>query len=274
MTWGADDWLRTLDGEGVPTIETPAPDLRSTERKEAGRTDTVCRYDFDESQLPLDFQWLRTPWPEEIFNLTALPGFLRLFGRETIGSLFRQSLVARRQQSHCFSASTVVEFEPEHFQHMAGLVCYYNSAKFHYFYISRDEALGKHLRVMSCAPDSPQTDAFTPPIAISNGKPVHLRVEVDYERLHFGYRVEGKDSDWHWLPQQFDASILSDEATTPGLANFTGAFVGMACQDLAGTAKPADFDFFEYRDRPFRPNLTDEQCFASRQLSNVSHQPK
>jgi hypothetical protein len=48
----------------------------------------------------------------------------------------------------------------------------------------------------------------------------------------------------------------------------------MACQDLAGTAKPADFDFFEYRDRPFRPNLTDEQCFASRQLSNVSHQPK
>jgi hypothetical protein len=27
-----------------------------------------------------------------------------------------------------------------------------------------------------------------------------------------------------------DASILSDEATAPGLANFTGAFVGMCCQ--------------------------------------------
>jgi xylan 1,4-beta-xylosidase len=220
---------------------------------EDGRTPDG-RYDFDESQLPIDFQWLRTPWPEEIFSLTARPGFLRLFGRETIGSLFRQSLVARRQQAHCFSAATVVEFEPEHFQQMAGLVCYYNGAKFHYLYITHDQTIGRHLRVMSCVPDSPQTDAFTPPIAIAAGKPVHLRVEVDCERLHFAYRIEGVDNDWCWLPQQFDASILSDEATAPGQPNFTGAFVGVACQDLAGSLKPADFDFFEYRERSYRAN--------------------
>ncbi len=83
---------------------------------------------------------------------------------------------------------------------------------------------------------------------------MHLRVEVDYERLHFAYRVEGVDSDWRWLPQQFDASILSDEATTPGLPSFTGAFVGMACQDMAGTVASADFDFFTYEERPFRTN--------------------
>ena len=77
------------------------------------------------------------PWPEELFSLTARPGFLRLYGRESLGSLFRQSLVARRQQAHCFSASTIVDFEPETFQQMAGLVCYYNSAKFHYLYVSR-----------------------------------------------------------------------------------------------------------------------------------------
>ena len=47
---------------------------------------------------------------------------------------------------------------------------------------------------------------------------------MDYERLHFAYRLGG--GDWQWLPQQFDASILSDEATAPGLPNFTGAFVG------------------------------------------------
>jgi len=178
---------------------------------------------------------------------------LRLFGRETIGSLFRQSLVARRQQSHCFSATTVVEFEPQHFQQAAGLVCYYNSAKFHYLHISHDETLGKYQRVMSCLPDSPQTDAFTQPIAIPANNPMHLRVEIDYERLHFAYRVEGVHNDWHWLPQ-LDASILSDEATAPGLPNFTGAFVGMACQDLAGTAHPADFDFFEYEERSYREN--------------------
>ena len=173
---------------------------------------------------------------------------MRLYGRETIGSVFRQALVARRQQAHSFSASTVVDFEPEHFQQMAGLVCYYGSAKFHYLHVSHDETLGKYLAVMSALPDSPQADAFTPKVAIPAG-PVELRVEVDEERMYFGYRAGG--GAWQWLAQQFDASILSDEATTPGLPNFTGAFVGMACQDMAGTAKAADFDWFEYREREF-----------------------
>jgi xylan 1,4-beta-xylosidase len=249
MVWGEDGWLRTLDGQGVPTVETPATGLLPHPFPPK-----PTREDFDSPQLPLDFQWLRTPWPEEIFSLTARPGFLRLFGRETLGSLFRQSLVARRQQSHCFTAATVVEFEPEHFQQMAGLICYYNSTKFHYLYVSHDERVGKHVRVMSCNPDSLQADAFTPPIAIPAGRPVHLRVEVDYDRLHFAHRVEGADNDWRWLPQQFDASILSDEASAPGQANFTGAFVGMACQDMSGTSKHADFDFFEYHERNFRVN--------------------
>jgi xylan 1,4-beta-xylosidase len=249
MAWGTDGWLRTLDGQGIPTLETPA----STFPAHPFPTKPQ-REDFNSPQLPIDFQWLRTPWPEEIFSLTARPGFLRLIGRETLGSQFRQSLVARRQQAHCFSATTVVEFESEHFQQLAGLVCYYNSTKFHYIYLSHDETVGKHLRVMSCAPDSIQADSFTPPIAIPAGKPVQLRVEVDYERLHFAYRVEGVDTDWRWLPQQFDASILSDECLAPGQAHFTGAFVGMACQDLAGTSKPADFDFFHYRERDYCPN--------------------
>jgi len=103
--------------------------------------------------------------------------------------------------------------------------------------------------VMSALPDQVTSDAFTPPIGIASGLPIELRVEVDYERLHFAYRLP--DGEWQWLPQQFDASILSDEASAPGLPNFTGAFVGMACQDLAGTALPADFDWFEYREREY-----------------------
>jgi xylan 1,4-beta-xylosidase len=186
-----------------------------------------------------------------LFSLTARPGHLRLFGRETIGSLFKQALVARRQQAICYSASTVVEFEPEHFQQSAGLVCYYGAAKFHYLYVSHDEKLGKHVRVMSAIPDGVGVDAFTAPVAIPSGKHIELRVEVDEERLYFGYRVEGADSAWQWIPQHFDASILSDEASMPGNANFTGAFVGVACQDMSGTAMPADFDWFEYREREF-----------------------
>ena len=73
---------------------------------------------------------------------------------------------------------------------------------------------------------------------------------MDYERLRFAYRIGG--GAWNWLPELFDASILSDECHGPGSANFTGAFVGMACQDMSGTAHPADFDCFEYREREYQ----------------------
>jgi len=246
MVWSQDDWLRTSDGAGLPYTEVAAPELTqysfptSPERK-----------DFDGPTLPLDFQWLRSPWPEELFSLTARPGFLRLYGRETLGSHFRQSLVARRQQAHCYHAETAMEFEPNHYQQMAGLICYYNSSKFHYLCVSHHEDLGKYVQVCSCVPDLPQPDLFGVPVAIPVGETIHLRVEVDFERLYFAYRVG--DREWTRLGP-FDASILSDEAAAPGTPNFTGAFVGVCCQDLGGTGRHADFDYFEYRERSYLPD--------------------
>jgi xylan 1,4-beta-xylosidase len=100
--------------------------------------------------------------------------------------------------------------------------------------------------VMSALPDQPHADAFTPAFEIPSNVAVELRVEVEDARLRFGYRVGG--AEWTWIPQPFDASILSDEATAPGQPNFTGAFVGMACQDLSGAGHYADFDWFEYNE--------------------------
>jgi len=244
MVWSPDGWLRTVDGDGIPHVEVTAPDVEPNPF-----TADAARVDFDAPNLPIDFQWLRSPWPEELWSLSARPGHLRLYGRESPGSLFRQALVARRQQAHCYGASTKIDFEPDHFQQMAGLICYYNSAKFHYLYVSHDEAVGRHLRVMSTAPDQVQTDSFTAPIAVPGGGPLELRAEVDEERLLFGYRLD--EGAWQWLPQVFDASVLSDEATAPGQPNFTGAFVGMACHDMSGAARHADFDYFEYRERDY-----------------------
>jgi len=246
MRWGDDGWLYTLAGDAMPVLEAPSPDLPS-----APFPAVPARSDFDGPDLQIDFQWLRTPHSQDIFSLTARPGHLRLHGRETIGSLFTQALVARRQQGFCCSISTKMDFAPEHFQQAAGLVCYYNAVKFHYLHVSHDEDVGRHIRVMSALPDQPQADAFTQPIPIPPG-PITLRAEVDFDRLRFAFRVEGV-ADWTWLPEQFDASVLSDEASAPGLPNFTGAFVGMACQDLAGTGRPADFDWFDYRERDFSP---------------------
>jgi len=248
MNWDSDGWLYTDDKEPVPRIEVPAPSLPVLEFPKAPERD-----DFDSQELSMDFQWLRSPHPEELFSLTARPGHLRVFGRESIGSFFRQGLVARRQQSHCYTAITSIDFKPEDFQQMAGLICYYNSAKFHYFYLSYDDTLGKYLRVMSSIPDQLQTDVFTAPTPISANGPVELRVEVDHERLRFAFRTNNQS--WTWVPEVLDASILSDEASAPSQPNFTGAFVGMCCQDSSGLGRAADFDYFEYIERDYQPGI-------------------
>ncbi len=238
MRWGEDGWLRTLDGDASPTliVEDGTASAAPEPRRE--------RSAFDTAMLPDAFQWLRTPDADQLFSLTARPGYLRLYGRETIGSHFTQSLVARRQQAFAYAAETLVTFEPRHFQQAAGLVCYYNSTKFHYLHVTADDDGRRVLQVLSAIPTPLGSSVITQPIAIDAG-PIGLRVEVDHETLRFGYRSAGSSA-WTWLAERFDASILSDEATLPGLPNFTGAFVGMACQDMSGAGEPADFSYFEY----------------------------
>ena len=247
MVWGEDGWLRTMRGDRLPETEPEAPDLPAHVFAAHEPRTT-----FDEPWLPIEFQWLRSPLPEELFSLIARQATcVCSAARPLAASSGRRSSRAGRSRTPS-RAATVVEVEPAHYQQAAGLVCYYNSAKFHYLYVSHDETIGKHVRVMSTAPDLVQPDAFTEPIPIAPGMPVHLRVEVDDERLQFAFRLEG-DSAWHWLPHIFDASILSDEATAPGQPNFTGAFVGMCCQDLAGTAYAGRLRQLRVSRRPAHP---------------------
>jgi xylan 1,4-beta-xylosidase len=232
MRWGEDDWLRPA----APQHEVPGP---------VSATSPIEAHDaFTGPDLPEAFQWLRTPRPERLFSLTERAGHLRLYGRETIGSLFEQALVARRQQAFRYHAETLVEFVPEHFQQAAGLVCYYNSTKFHFLHLTADDAGRRLLQVLSVLPIGEGVTTLSAPIPVDDG-PIALRVEVDHEAMRFGFR-SAADAEWRWLGEAFDASLLSDEATLPGLPNFTGGFVGMACQDMSGSGLPADFRYFDY----------------------------
>ncbi len=240
VRWGDDGWLRTLDGTATPMLDVPhgfeAPP--STPMRSLA--------DFTGPELPSAFQWLRTPYPVDIFSLSARPGWLRLHGRETIGSHFTQALVARRQQAFRYSAETLMDYRPDTFQQAAGLVCYYNATKFHYLHVAGDDEGGRTLQVLSALPIGDGASATTEQVPIGEGL-IALRVEVDHEVLRFGYRV-GDAIGWTWLDTIFAADLLSDEATIAGLPNFTGTFVGMACQDVSGAGKAADFSYFHYEE--------------------------
>ncbi|GGE93027.1 glycoside hydrolase family 43 protein [Sphingomonas prati] len=238
MIWGDDGWLRTIAGDAEPDPTPPLPTLPP-----APWPVEPTNPAFTPDGLPSVYQWLRTPDPDALFSVTARPGFLRLHGRETVGSQFAQALVARRQEHLSYTATTRIEFAPDHFQQSAGLICYYNSTKFHYLFITHDAGT-RQLQVMTASPDDGRCTIAPAVTALPDGA-IDLHVSVDLDRLRFAWRPADA-TDWHWLPDIHDASILSDEASLPGLPNFTGTFVGMAAQDMAGTALPADFAFFHY----------------------------
>jgi len=244
--WGADGWLR-LSGNGpVPRVSVPAPSGVAETTRPAP---SEIRYDFDARDLPAGFQWLRTPYPEKLFSLDEKPGSLRLYGRESIGSWYDQSLVARRQEHLSFHVETELVFSPTTFQQAAGLVHYYNRHKFHFLAITHDAAKGRVLTVISCPgdwPDGKLSFPLTEPLPISNEGAVRIAVEVDGAELKF---FVWNDERWNLVGPVLDASVISDEGGRGEHGSFTGAFVGMAAFDTSGAALPADFDYFSYTGR-------------------------
>ena len=237
-----DDWLYLAQGGVVPQVEVEAP--TGAERQEKGaRIETV----FDQSSLPKDFQWLRSPLSERLFSLTERVGFLRLFGRESIGSWFEQALVARRQEHHRFRAETVVEFSPDTYQQAAGLTHYYNRHKFHAVVVTMHEKLGRVVTIFSCPGDFPNARMVFPVEsgeAVPDG-PIELALEVVDNDIQFFWRPGGAN-DWQTLGPVLDASVISDEGGRGEHGSFTGAFVGMFAYDTSGRAKHADFGPFVY----------------------------
>jgi xylan 1,4-beta-xylosidase len=232
-----DGWPRLAAGGRHPELEFPAPPLPPHPWPQLSERDH-----FDESELRIDYQTLRVPLPPSTLNLTERPGFLRLYGKETLQSHFHQALLARRIQAFHIEASTVVEFSPETYQQMAGLTAFYSSASFYYLYLTHSDHSPKALGLMKCERDV-ITFLAAKEIPVEQWERVHLKLEIDHARIRFFY---GDGTQWYPIGYEEDASILSDEHAVP--FGFTGAMVGVACQDLSGRRRYADFDWFEYKE--------------------------
>ncbi|KAL2753248.1 glycoside hydrolase family 43 protein [Sodiomyces alcalophilus JCM 7366] len=241
--WGEDDWLYVKDGP-VPSLYVDVPGTRDEAAYWAER-----RYTFDVAgELHKDFQWLRTPEPERIFSVAD--GKLTLFGRESVGSWFEQALVARRQTHFSYDAETVVEFAPADERQFAGLTAYYCRYNFFYLAVAGDEDGNRELQILSSEASWPEGDLRMPfpaeQVRLPAEGKVKLALSIRGPQLQFSYAVEGEEL--KPVGPVLDASIVSDECGGhQAHGSFTGAFVGVACSDLNGTAEPAKFDYFTYR---------------------------
>lgn len=230
-----DGWLYLKSGGMVARQEVPAPlDVPPPPRKDVRRRLGGA--------LPPEFQWLRTPFPDRIFRNEA--DALVLIGRESIGSWFEQSLVARRQEDVRFVAETALDFAPVSYQQAAGLTTYYNAHKFHAAIVTHEADQGRVLTIISCAGDWPGYDLSFPmkPVKLTDG-PVQLRVAVDGATQQFWFAQGGG---WQRLGPPLDAAVISDEGGKGEHASFTGAFVGMVAFDVTGQGAEARFSQFDY----------------------------
>lgn len=229
-----DDWLYLADGGLLPPVT-----IASNARQSIAVTDHVFT-----TSLPPEFQWLRTPYPEKLFQLTG--SALRLVGHESLGSWFEQALVARRQEESAYSASTEVLADPPNWQRAAGLITYYNRHKFHAALIGHEPGIGRSVRVVSCPGLVSEALVLSPAVPIPEGA-VTLSVEVDGPVQQFYWAIAGEAR--HPLGPVLDASVISDEGGIGEHGSFTGAFVGMAAYDLTGQGWSAEFTRFGYRNR-------------------------
>ena len=238
LIWGDDGWPRVVGGGNVPLLNVPAPKLSPHPWPAVNPRD-----DFDAPELGIDWQTLREPADPSWLSLTERPGFLRLCGLESPNSVHRQSLIGRRLQAFRAEATTCLEFEPEHFQQMAGLSAYYDSRHWVYLRVSRDETLGKTLNLLVCDQNTP-SEPLEREVSVEGWARVYLRVKFERASFQFSYSRDGET--WLEIGPKFDSYRLSDDYCN-GLA-FTGTFITLSAQDLAGTRHHADFDFFEYRE--------------------------
>jgi len=237
VIWTDDGWLKLTEGGSEPRLVVEVPELESGKPSNAA----LLTDDFDDTKLSPIYQSLRFKLDEKRCNLTERPGFLRLRGKESVTSRFEQSLVARRQTSFCYDAATALECSPKDYNQLAGLIAFYDHR--HFFYLAKTRIDDTEVLNLYCCNKGSWIEPIKP-VPVPAGSRVYLKASMRYDHLQFSYSLN--EQDWQELGPSFDSSILSDEYLEP--MHFTGAFIALCAQDLAGREFVADFDYFSYED--------------------------
>ena len=129
---------------------------------------------------------------------------------------------------------------------MAGLTCYYNTENWSSIHVTWNEEKGRIIDLVTA-----DNGTFSMPLAGAEipipdeVKNVHFKVAVRGRSYQYAYSFDGEN--FHTLPIELASWKLSDDYVRGG-GFFTGAFVGINAIDITGTALPADFDYFTYKE--------------------------
>ena len=228
--WTEDNWLRIKEGGNQPRESINIP----TQEKVIQKIDS---YFFDDFEGETKKSWnARRCLPDTTWcDLTSRYGYLRMLAGESLQSTFDQHLLAIRQTTFSFIAQTKMEYEPKHFNQMAGLLLFLNEENYYYCCVTWDEEIGKCLRLLSAVEGYV---TISPDIYPLRGEETVIKVVVEKTLGQFYVK---RSQDWKKIGAKIDMQTLS--------GGFTGNFVAIGVHDLnVRGGSYADFDYFNYQE--------------------------
>lgn len=246
VTWTADGWPVVNAGQGPSDVQR-RPDLPEI------RSEQCWFDDFDTPTLGRHWQFVRNP-NDAFYSLTERPGYIRLWTLQyDLTTIHAKNTLVRREQHHCYTASTKLEFSPKTNGLQAGLVCYYDTL--HHIRLSLVYDNGLKIRLWQTKAGEISVVGETP---CASSPILYFKVTVNREKRDFWWSTDSQD--WRLAGTVPDARFLSDEAggeyaatqtDVPRMCRhkaFTGTMVGIyANNSESGVICPADFDWFEYK---------------------------
>ena len=243
--WTEEGWLMLENNLKIPRLEIESPPIHTHNTLLHRLPDCATTW-FRES-LPVHF--ITPRYPQSRFaSLSERPGFLRVTGKQSLCSLDVVAFVARRMQSLSVVISTQVEFTPDDWRQSAGLVMYHDHMNYRFLRITYDEEQKKPVLMITSLTNGVREEHRW--VELENAMPIRLGLVVQERTLRF-YWTEGsgkplyEEQRWQQYGEGFTTSELSDEFSEYG--EFTGTFVGMACEDFKMHQKSADFAWFDYQ---------------------------
>lgn len=230
-----DGWLRLADGGNLAKLEVEAPNLPEVPMPEIPSFD-----DFDGEELGI-FYYAPRIMPGRFADLKARPGFVRLYGQESLTSLNKVSILARKLTSVYAQITTKMDFHPEVHQHSAGLILYYDNMNYLYLQKYRSETLKQDALLVIRMENGERMQYLDDRTPVDDGS-VWMQLIIEGRNCHFEWSRDGKK--YIRIGPEFETSKFSDEYCRYG--EFTGTMVGITCADRIRHKHYADFDFMEY----------------------------
>lgn len=235
MEWTDDGWLQMSGGGNLVRSETEESGL-----PEFTASELPSRDDFDSEELGIGYYSLRIDHAG-FTDLSSRPGWLRMRGQQSLSSAYSVSLLTRKLTGLNAEITTCMDFDPEVYQHSAGLAFYYDSLNYVWIRKYWSESLGAPTLTITEVDQGLRDNHSEFRTPVPEGL-LYLKLIIEDRKFHFEWSDDGKC--WSTIGCEFDTWHLSDEHSQWG--EFTGAMVGIACVDSMFHKKEADFDYMEF----------------------------